>query len=207
MSATAATATTRPRRRLEDKSPRTAFTPSDGSRVRAVGSATNTADTRSTGESTLDPSTDPSHPHVDGEAVARGADDAPARSIALVTVSHGGVKVLFGDRHQDVAHCLNTYSVRSAACPLARGDQAAGRNSYHPGGGHGRAEPLRPIGSRPRLRATDPKYLCVGWRTGDPARTRRACPGDLVHRLRPGPGQPDRERSHGAIAPAEASGR
>ena len=66
-----------------------------------------------------DPTTHPAFPQVVQTAVARGADDALARQIAIQVVSEERFEDFLAGTHENVLYGQYTCTVRSAACPLA----------------------------------------------------------------------------------------
>ena len=71
---------------------------------------------------TQDPTTHPAFPQVVQTAVARGADDALARQIAIQVVSEERIEDFLNGNHEGVLYGEYTCTVRSAACPLVPED-------------------------------------------------------------------------------------
>ena len=69
-----------------------------------------------------DPTTHSAFPQVVQTAVARGADDALARQIAIQVVSEERIEDFLNGNHEGVLYGEYTCTVRSAACPLVPED-------------------------------------------------------------------------------------
>ena len=84
----------------------------------AVGSSGSTVRLGADQDPSEDPTTHPAFSQVYQAAVARGADDALARQIAIQVVTDERIEDFLNGTHRDVLYGEHECTVRSAACPL-----------------------------------------------------------------------------------------